>query len=69
MFNRKKAHKPFESLRGVLFFDGFSDEELQKVADLADDVDAEEGALAHRSGQGRTGMLRHPRGEGGCVRR
>ena len=30
MFNRKKAHKPFDSLRGVSFFDGFSDEDLQR---------------------------------------
>jgi CRP/FNR family cyclic AMP-dependent transcriptional regulator len=43
MFKRKKAHKPFEKLRGVSFFDGFSDDELQRVADLADDVEVEEG--------------------------
>lgn len=54
MFSRKKAHKPFEKLRGVAFFDGFSDEELQKVADLAEDVDAEEGSLL--IDQGRVGQ-------------
>lgn len=54
MFNRKKAHKPFDSLRGVAFFEGFSDDELQRVADLADDVTAEEGALLIE--QGRVGQ-------------
>ena len=54
MFKRKKAHKPFNYLRGVSFFQGFSDEELQHVADLADDVEAEEGALLIE--QGRVGQ-------------
>lgn len=54
MFSRNKAHKPFEKLRGVAFFEGFSDEELQKVADLADDVEAEKGALL--IDQGRVGQ-------------
>ena len=54
MFNRKKAHKPFDCLRGVSFFDGFSDEDLQRVADLAEDVDAEEGAVLME--QGRVGQ-------------
>ncbi len=54
MFNREKAHKPFDSLRGVAFFEGFSDEELQRVADLADDVDAEQGAVLME--QGRVGQ-------------
>jgi CRP-like cAMP-binding protein len=54
MFSRKKAHKPFDKLRGVSFFEGFSDDELQKVADLADDVEAEEGALL--IDQGRVGQ-------------
>jgi CRP-like cAMP-binding protein len=54
MFSRKKAHKPFDKLRGVSFFDGFSDDELQKVADLADDIEADEGALL--IDQGRVGQ-------------
>ncbi len=54
MFSRKKAHKPFEKLRGVTFFEGFSDDELQRVADLADDVDAEQGAVLIE--QGRVGQ-------------
>lgn len=54
MFSRKKAHKPFDKLRDVSFFEGFSDDELQKVADLADDVEAEPGALL--IDQGRVGQ-------------
>jgi len=54
MFSRKKAHKPFDNLRGVSFFEGFSDDELQRVADLAEDVDAEQGALL--IDQGRVGQ-------------
>jgi CRP/FNR family transcriptional regulator, cyclic AMP receptor protein len=54
MFSRKKAHKPFDALRGISFFEGFSDEELQRVADLADDVEAEQGALL--IDQGRVGL-------------
>lgn len=54
MFSRKKAHKPFDNLREVSFFEGFSDDELQRVADLAEDVDAEQGALL--IDQGRVGQ-------------
>jgi CRP/FNR family cyclic AMP-dependent transcriptional regulator len=54
MLNRKKAHKPFDKLRGVAFFEGFSDDELQRVADLADDVETEQGALL--IDQGRVGQ-------------
>ncbi len=54
MFKRHQAHQPFEKLRGVSFFDGFSDEELQRVADLAQDVEAEQGALL--IDQGRVGL-------------
>jgi CRP-like cAMP-binding protein len=54
MFSRKKAHKPFDKLRGVSFFEGFSDEELQKVADLAEDVEVDEGGLL--IDQGRVGQ-------------
>jgi len=54
MFNRKKAHRPFDDLRSISFFEGFSDDELQRVADLADDVEAEQGALL--IDQGRVGQ-------------
>lgn len=54
MFKRQQAHKPFEKLRGVSFFDGFSDGELQRVADLAEDIEAEQGALL--IDQGRVGQ-------------
>jgi CRP-like cAMP-binding protein len=54
MFKRHKAHKPFDALRGVAFFEGFSDDELQRVADLAEDVEAEKGALLTE--QGRVGQ-------------
>ena len=54
MFSRKKAHKPFEKLRGVSFFEGFSDDELQRVADLAEEVEAEPGAVL--IDQGRVGQ-------------
>ena len=52
--HRKKAVGGVEKLRGVAFFDGFTDEELQRVADLADDVEAETGALL--VDQGRVGQ-------------
>lgn len=54
MFSRRKAHKPFEDLREVSFFEGFSDEELQRVSDLAEDVEAEQGAVL--IDQGRVGQ-------------
>jgi CRP/FNR family cyclic AMP-dependent transcriptional regulator len=52
--HRKKAVDGAEKLRGVTFFDGFSDDELQRVAELADDVEAESGALL--VDQGRVGQ-------------
>ena len=52
--HRKKAVGGAEKLRGVAFFDAFTDEELQRVADLADDVEAETGALL--VDQGRVGQ-------------
>ncbi len=52
--NRKKAIGGVEKLAGVPFFDGFSPEELQRVAELADDVDAETGAVLVE--QGRVGQ-------------
>ena len=52
--NRKKAIGGAEKLAGVAFFDGFSPDELQRVADLAHDVDAEKGAVLVE--QGRVGQ-------------
>jgi CRP-like cAMP-binding protein len=52
--NRKKAIGGAEKLAGVPFFAGFSPEELERVADLADDVDAEPGAVLVE--QGRVGQ-------------
>ena len=52
--NRKKAIGGVEKLSGVPFFAGFSPEELQRVAELADDVDAEPGAVLVE--QGRVGQ-------------
>jgi CRP/FNR family cyclic AMP-dependent transcriptional regulator len=52
--HRKKAVNGAEKLRGVTFFDGFSDGELQRVAELADDVEAETGAVL--VDQGRVGQ-------------
>lgn len=52
--HRKKAVDGVEKLRGVAFFDGFAEEELQRVAELADDVEAETGAVL--VDQGRVGQ-------------
>ncbi len=52
--NRKKAVDGVAKLSGVPFFEGFSPEELQRVAELADDVDAEPGAVL--VDQGRVGQ-------------
>jgi CRP/FNR family transcriptional regulator, cyclic AMP receptor protein len=43
-----------EKLRGVAFFEGFTDAELDRVAALADDVEAEPGAVLTE--QGRVGQ-------------
>jgi CRP/FNR family transcriptional regulator, cyclic AMP receptor protein len=52
--HRKKAVDGAAKLKGVSFFDGFSDDELNRVAELADDVEAEAGALL--VDQGRVGL-------------
>ena len=52
MFGRK-AKADAEWLAGVSFFDGFTDDELSRVAALAEEVDAAKGA--HLTEQGRTG--------------
>jgi CRP-like cAMP-binding protein len=52
--HRKKAVDGVEKLRGVAFFDGFGDDELARVAELADDVEAETGAIL--VDQGRVGQ-------------
>jgi CRP/FNR family transcriptional regulator, cyclic AMP receptor protein len=52
MFGRKAA-KDTEWLAGVTFFDGFTTEELERVAELAREVDAEVGA--ELTEQGRVG--------------
>jgi CRP-like cAMP-binding protein len=46
MFKKQKADPAAaETLRDVAFFEGFSDDELARVAELADYVEAEQGAL------------------------
>jgi CRP-like cAMP-binding protein len=52
--NRKKSHDGAEKLAGVAFFEGFSAEELDRVAELAEDVEAEQGATL--IDQGRVGQ-------------
>jgi CRP-like cAMP-binding protein len=52
--HRKKAVDGAEKLRGVAFFEGFTDEELTRVGELADDVEAETGAML--VDQGRVGQ-------------
>lgn len=52
--SRKKAVDGVAKLKGVSFFDGFTDDELQRVAELADDVEAEAGAVL--VDQGRVGL-------------
>lgn len=39
------------ALRGLAFFEGFSDDELDRVAKLANEVDAEPGALLTEQGK------------------
>ena len=56
MFRRKKAEKQaaIAGLADVSFFEGFTSEELARVADLADEVEAEAGAAL--MDQGRPGQ-------------
>jgi CRP-like cAMP-binding protein len=51
---RSKTVDGAAKLRGVTFFQGFSDAELDRVAELADDVEAETGAVLVE--QGRVGQ-------------
>ncbi len=51
---RKRSVDGVAKLRDVLFFSGFSDAELDRVAELADDVDADAGAVLME--QGRVGQ-------------
>jgi CRP-like cAMP-binding protein len=51
---RKKAVNGASRLRGLAFFEGFSDAELDRVAELADDVEIEAGELL--IDQGRVGQ-------------
>lgn len=52
--SRKAAPEAAEHLRDVAFFEGFSDDELARVAQLADEVEAEQGAEI--TDQGRPGL-------------
>ena len=56
MFSRKKAEQQEAAARlgDVTFFEGFTREELSRVADLADEVEAEAGAAL--MDQGRPGQ-------------
>ena len=54
MFRRKKATDGAGRLREVSFFEGFTDEELDRVAELVDEVEAERGA--ELTDQGRPGL-------------
>lgn len=51
---RRKSVDGAAKLRGVAFFDGFADADLERVAALADDVEAEAGAVLME--QGRVGL-------------
>lgn len=52
--NRKKSSGGADQLQGVGFFEGFSPEDLARVAELAEDVEAEQGATL--IDQGRVGQ-------------
>lgn len=54
MFTRRKAKEAAARLRDVSFFEGFSDAELEKVATLVEEVEAEQGA--ELMDQGRPGL-------------
>lgn len=54
MFRRKKADEAAKHLADIAFFEGFTPAELARVADLADEVDAEQGA--ELTDQGRPGQ-------------
>lgn len=54
MFSRKKSADGAAKLAGVAFFEGFTDDELARVAALADDVEAEQGSVL--IDQGRVGQ-------------
>lgn len=56
MFSRKKAQREaaIARLRPIAFFEGFTDDELARVAELADEVEAEVGA--ELTDQGRPGQ-------------
>jgi CRP-like cAMP-binding protein len=52
MFRKRgKAEHAGAALRGLAFFEGFTDEELDRVAALADEVDAESGAVLTEQGK------------------
>jgi CRP-like cAMP-binding protein len=50
-FRRKKPDDAARRLAGVAFFEGFSDDELQRVAELTDEVTAEPGAELTEQGR------------------
>ncbi len=54
MFHRKKAVAAAARLSELAFFEGFTDDELERVAELVDDVEAEPGAVL--TDQGRPGQ-------------
>jgi CRP-like cAMP-binding protein len=54
MFRRKKAQEAATRLKNVAFFEGFTDDELTRVAELADEIEAEAGA--ELTDQGRPGQ-------------
>lgn len=51
MVFRKKSDDAAEQLAGLELFEGFSPQELDRVAELADAVDAEEGAVLTEQGK------------------
>ena len=54
MVRRKKATEAAERLSKIAFFEGFTPDELARVAELVDDVEAEPGAVL--TDQGRPGQ-------------
>ncbi|CAB4624428.1 unannotated protein [freshwater metagenome] len=51
---RTKAENGAEHLRGLAFFEGFTDADLDRIAELAESVEAESGAVLME--QGRVGQ-------------
>jgi hypothetical protein len=63
-FRKTKINDAAERLAKIELFDGFSAEELNRVADLVSEVDAEAGAVLVEQGKPGDGGLHRRRGPG-----